>query len=48
MTDERVKFDRAPFDHPEINIPLNGAAPDNTSGRAALLADDRLLQIEAV
>jgi hypothetical protein len=29
LTDQRVKFERAPFDHPEIFIPLDGAAPDN-------------------
>ena len=30
MTDERVRFARAPFDHPEIFVPLDGTAPDNT------------------
>jgi hypothetical protein len=29
LTDQRVKFERAPFDHPEIFVPLDGAAPDN-------------------
>jgi cytochrome c peroxidase len=38
LTDERVKFERAPFDRPEIFVPLNGAAPDNTGGRAQLAA----------
>jgi hypothetical protein len=31
MTDQRVKFERAPFDHPEIFVPLDGTAPDNGS-----------------
>lgn len=38
LTDERNRFDKAPFDHPEVIIPVDGAAPDNTGGRAALLA----------
>jgi len=29
LTDERVKFERAPFDHPEIFVPLDGTAPEN-------------------
>jgi hypothetical protein len=29
LTDQRVKYERAPFDHPEIFVPLDGAAPDN-------------------
>ena len=29
LTDQRVKFERAPFDHPEIFVPLDGTAPDN-------------------
>ncbi|NOT30682.1 MAG: hypothetical protein HOP15_09580 [Planctomycetes bacterium] len=48
LTDERVKFERAPFDHPEIIVPVDGVAPDNTTGRAALLADARFLRIPAV
>ena len=36
LTDERVAFERAPFDHPEIFVPLDGRAPDNTFGRAGL------------
>ena len=38
LTDDRVAFDRAPFDHPEVIIPVDGKAPDNTMSRAALLA----------
>jgi len=38
LTDERVKYERAPFDHPEVFVPLDGTAPMNTFGRAGLLA----------
>jgi cytochrome c peroxidase len=38
LTDERNRFDRAPFDHPEVIIPVDGLAPDNIGGRAALQA----------
>lgn len=38
LTDERVAYSRAPFDNPEIFVPLDGAAPDNTFGRSGLLA----------
>jgi hypothetical protein len=31
LTDARVKFEQAPFDHPEIFVPLDGVAPDNGS-----------------
>jgi hypothetical protein len=31
LTDARVKYERAPFDHPEIFVPLDGVAPDNGS-----------------
>ncbi len=48
LTDERVRFQRAPFDHPEVIIPVDGTAPDNTVGRAALLADSRFRDIPAV
>jgi hypothetical protein len=37
LTDPRVKYERAPFDHPEIFVPIDGAAPENTGGRAQLL-----------
>ena len=48
LTDERNRFDRAPFDHPEVIVPIDGLAPDNTSGRAALLADPRFQSVAAV
>jgi len=38
LTDERVKFEQAPFDHPEIFVPLDGTAPDNTFGRSGFLS----------
>ncbi|HEU4384997.1 MAG TPA: hypothetical protein VFR85_16055, partial [Anaeromyxobacteraceae bacterium] len=38
LTDERNRFDRAPFDHPEVIIPVDGLAPDNTLGRTNLLS----------
>ena len=39
FTDQRVRYERAPFDRPEIFVPIDGTAPENTGGRAALLAD---------
>ncbi len=39
LTDDRVKYEMGPFDRPEVIIPLDGAAPDNTGGRPQLLAD---------
>ncbi|MBI5383963.1 MAG: hypothetical protein HZA90_04680 [Verrucomicrobia bacterium] len=33
LTDERVKWARAPFDHPELFVPLDGRAPNNNFGR---------------
>ena len=29
LTDDRVRFERAPFDHPEMILPLDGRAPEN-------------------
>jgi cytochrome c peroxidase len=48
LTDDRVRFERAPFDRPEVFVPLDGTAPDNTGGRAALLADARFRRVPAV
>ncbi len=39
LTDDRVRFERAPFDRPEMFVPLDGAAPDNTFGRQGLAAN---------
>jgi hypothetical protein len=38
LTDPRVKLEQAPFDHPEIFVPIDGAAPENTGGPAQLAA----------
>lgn len=38
MTDPRVKYEKAPFDHPELFVPIDGAAPENTGGPAQLSA----------
>jgi cytochrome c peroxidase len=35
LTDERVAFERAPFDHPEIIIPVDARASENVAGRGA-------------
>lgn len=48
LTDERNRFDRAPFDHPEVIIPIDGLAPDNTLGRVALLANPLFRSVPAV
>jgi hypothetical protein len=37
LTDERVAFQRAPFDQPEMFVPLDGTAPENTFGRSGLV-----------
>jgi cytochrome c peroxidase len=37
LTDDRVAFERAPFDHPEVFAPLDGTAPENTFGRPGFL-----------
>jgi len=37
LTDERVAHEQAPFDRPELFLPVDGRAPDNTGGRASLL-----------
>ena len=38
LTDERVAREQAPFDRPELFIPMDGRAPDNATGRASMLA----------
>ena len=52
FTDDRVRYERAPFDHPEITVP-NGHPGDNASVAAgnplhATLATDSTLTIPAV
>ena len=48
LTDERNRFDRAPFDHPQVIVPIDGLAPDNTLGRGALLANPMFQNVPAV
>lgn len=38
LTDERVAFERAPFDHPEIFVPIDGRASENVAGRGTVAA----------
>ncbi|UHQ19041.1 hypothetical protein LVB87_12740 [Lysobacter sp. KIS68-7] len=38
LTDERVAREQAPFDRPELFLPVDGRAPDNTGGRSGLLS----------
>jgi hypothetical protein len=38
LTDPRVKLEKAPFDRPEIFVPIDGAAPENTGGPTLLAA----------
>jgi len=48
LTDERVKLEKAPFDHPEIFVPLAQDAPENSSGRAGFIADPKFRMVSAV
>ena len=48
LTDARVKFERAPFDRPEIFVPIDGTAPDNIGGREGYLADARFMHVPAL
>jgi hypothetical protein len=47
LTDQRVKFERAPFDKPEMFVPINGVAPENTGGRNGLVVDARFRHLPA-
>jgi len=38
LTDERVAFERAPFDHPEIFVPIDARASENVAGRGTVPA----------
>jgi cytochrome c peroxidase len=42
LTDERVAHEQAPFDRPEIFVPVDGRAPDNLLGRTQLLGQSLL------
>lgn len=48
LTDQRVKYERAPFDRPEIFVPVDGRAADNIAGRTALAADPMFRRIPAL
>jgi hypothetical protein len=37
LTDERVAHEQAPFDRPELFVPVDGRAPDNAGGRTTML-----------
>jgi hypothetical protein len=39
LTDDRVANEAAPFDHPEIFVPVTGTAPVSPGDRAGLMAD---------
>jgi hypothetical protein len=38
LTDPRVKLEQAPFDKPEMFVPIDGAAPENTGGPTQLVS----------
>ncbi|MBI4910731.1 MAG: cytochrome C peroxidase [Acidobacteria bacterium] len=55
LTDDRVRFERAPFDHPELCVPVGhaeaddgGLQPDGTSESTRLSAADKWALIPAV
>jgi hypothetical protein len=49
LTDERVAHEKAPFDRPEMIVPVDGTAPDITiGGRSALLIDQRFRHVPAI
>ena len=49
LTDERVRWEKAPFDHPELPVP-QGAAGDETAVTSGddVLADDQMVVVPAV
>jgi cytochrome c peroxidase len=48
MTDARVKNETAPFDHPELFIPIDGRAPVSTGSRAGFVTNARFQRIPPV
>jgi hypothetical protein len=49
LTDQRVKDEAAPFDHPELFIPIDGRAPVSPGSRAGFLATPQMFkQLPAV
>jgi hypothetical protein len=45
LTDERVAHEQAPFDRPEIFLPIDGKAPDNTDGRSNLVSQTQTTSV---
>ncbi|MFP5212328.1 MAG: hypothetical protein ACLGPL_03010, partial [Acidobacteriota bacterium] len=49
LTDQRTKDESAPFDHPELFVPVDGRAPVTPGSRAGLLLNTKMFkQIPAV
>jgi len=48
LTDERAAHAAAPFDHPQVILPIDGTAADNTGGRGVLLGDVKFRDVPAV
>ncbi len=44
LTDPRVKFEREPFDHPEIFVPIDARAPVSPGNRAGFLSNPTMFQ----
>jgi cytochrome c peroxidase len=42
LTDPRVKYERGPFDHPELILPLDGTAPENGNFNGLAFRDAQL------
>ena len=45
LTDERVAHQQAPFDQPELFLPVDGRAPDNAGGRTTLLTQSSAVSV---
>lgn len=50
LTDPRVKLEKAPFDKPEMFVPIDGTAPENVAGRGtvAVLGGTDLVSLSGV
>ena len=48
LTDERVRRERAPFDHPELTVPNGHVGDSNQVNGLAGLAEDRFIALPAV
>jgi hypothetical protein len=42
LTDPRVKLEKAPFDKPEMFVPIDGTAPENVAGRGTVAVPGQL------